>query len=78
MQKINKNYRNTVSKDGGITAHIPPLTAERVRKYCRQQDIAVGEFIEMCVNSELDVIERDALNSMPKEMLIELLLAKKN
>ena len=77
MRKIN-SYRDTSSKDGSLTAHISFEVAERIRIYCSQQNIATGKFIEDCLKAQLDILEREAYNSMPKEMLIELLLAKKN
>lgn len=76
MRKTN-NYRDTSSKDGSLTAHISLETAERVRVYYYRQNIATGKFIEDCLNAQLDILEREAYNSMPKEMLIELLLTKK-
>ena len=76
--KKRESYRDTVSKNGSLTAHISAETAERVRVYCSRQNIATGKFIETCIKKELDILEREAYNSMPKEMLIELLLAKKN
>ena len=72
-----ENYRDTSSKDGSLTAHISAETAERVRVYCARQNVSTGKFIEDCIKAQLDILEREALNSMPKEMLIELLLAKK-
>lgn len=76
--KKNENYRKTLSKDGRLTAHISALTAERMRTYCSRQNIAIGKFTEDCVNAQLDILEREAYSSMPKEMLVELLLTKKN
>ena len=76
--KKRESYRDTISKDGGLTAHISARTAERMRNYCSRQNVAVGRFAEDCINARLDVLEREAYNSMPKEMLVELLLAKKN
>lgn len=76
--KRRETYRDTVSKDGGLTAHISAKTAERMRIYCQQQNIAVGKFSEDCIKAQLDVLEREAYNNMPREMLIELLCAKKN
>lgn len=73
-----ETYRDTVSKNGGLTAHISAATAERMRSYCQKQNIAVGKFSEDCINAQLDILEREAYSSMPKEMLIELLCAKKN
>ena len=76
MRKSN-GYRDTTSKNGSLTAHISAELSDRVRIYCSRQNIATGKFIEDCVSARLDVLEREALSSMPKEMLIELLLAKK-
>jgi len=72
-----ETYRDTVSKDGTLTAHISAEIAKKIKKYCSSQNISATKFIEDCINKELDVLEREAYNSMPKEMLIELLLAKK-
>ena len=76
--KKRDGYRNTLSVDGRLTAHISADTAERIRNYCSRQNIAMGKFAEDCIIAQLDILEREALNSMPKEMLIELLLSKKN
>ena len=79
-QKMKKreSYRNILSKDGKISAHISAETSERIRNYCIQRDIAVTRFVEDCINAQLDILEREALNNLSKEMLIELLIAKKN
>ena len=76
--KKSQTYRDTVSKDGTLTAHLSAVTAGRVRNYCSRQNLAIGKFTEDCVIAQLDILEREALNSMPKEMLVELLMAKKN
>lgn len=34
-------------------------------------------FVEDCVSKQMDILERDELNDMPKEMLIELLMSRK-
>ena len=77
MKKI-YTYRDTISKDGTLTAHISAAVAAKVKNYCSNQNIASGKFIEDCVTKQLDILEREAYNSMSKEMLVELLLAKKN
>ena len=72
------SYRNTVSKDGRLTIHLLPKTAERVREYCRSHDQSVMKFIEDVVNDQLDMLIRDELASLSKEMLVELILAGKD
>lgn len=76
--KKQESYRNISSKDGKISAHISAPTSDRLRTYCKQRNIAVTRLVEDCINAQLDVLEREAYNDMPKEMLIELLLSKKN
>lgn len=77
MRKTN-NYRDTSSKDGSLTPHLYSPVSDRIRAYCEKHDVPVGKFVADCMTAQLDALEREELNSMPKEMLIELLLAKKN
>lgn len=70
-------YRNTPSKDGSFSPRLSPKTTRRLIRYCESQNFNKMKFVEDCVNERLDVLERETLNSMPKEMLIELLMAKK-
>ena len=74
----NNSYRDTVSKDGSLTPHLYSPVSDRIRAYCEKHDDPVGKFVADCMTAQLDVLEREELNSMPKEMLIELLMAKKN
>ena len=72
------NYRESASSDGSLTPHLFNPIAERVRNYCKQQNISVSKFVEECISAHLDTLEREALNNMTKEMLIELLMTKNN
>ena len=77
MSKRTRNeegYRNTQTEDGCFSPHISRRTSQRIVKYCQQQNINKTKFVEDCVNERLDVLEREALNAMSKEMLIEMLL----
>lgn len=77
MKKI-ETYRDTISKDGSLTPHLYNPVANRIRKYCESNNISISKFVTDCMNNQLDILEREAYNNMPKEMLIELLCAKKN
>lgn len=76
--KKRDTYRDTTSRDGSLTPHLYDPIATRIRIYCEQQNISVSKFVGNCLEEKLDILEREAYTSMPKEMLIELLLAKKN
>ena len=71
------NYRNTPTKDGCFSPKLSRRVSRRIIRYCEQQDINKTKFVESCVAERLDTLEREALNGMPKEMLIEMLLADK-
>ena len=75
--KKNNGFRKTSSKDGSLTPHLYDPIATHIRNYCEQQNISVSKFVEDCIKKQMDVLEKEAYNNMPKEMLIELLLAKK-
>lgn len=70
-------YRNTPSKDGSFSPRLSPKTTRRLIRYCESQNFNKTKFVEDCVNERLDDLERETLNSMPKEMLVELLMSKK-
>ena len=71
------NYRNTPTKDGCFSPKLSRKVSRRIIRYCEQQDLNKTKFVECCVAERLDTLEREALNSMPKEMLIEMLLTEK-
>ena len=70
-------YRNTLSRDGSFSPRLSQMTTRRLMRYCESQNFNKTKFVEDCVNERLDVLERETLNSMPKEMLVELLMSKK-
>lgn len=69
-------FRKTMSKDGCFSPRISPKTTRRLIRYCESQNFSKSKFVEDCINERLDVLERETLSSMPKEMLIEMLLQK--
>lgn len=71
-------YRNTPTKDGCFSPKLSRKVTKRIIRYCEQQDINKTKFVENCVAERLDTLEREALISMPKEMLIEMILSDKS
>lgn len=67
-------YRNTSSKDNGLTAHIGQKTASRLSRYCKIQNINRTKFIEECVNTVLDTKEQEILLSLSKEELVNIII----
>lgn len=76
--KRKETYRNVTSQDGSLTIHLMNPLANRVRGICQQRNISVMKFVEDCMNIQLDRVERESLESLTKEMLIELYLTEKN
>ena len=77
MAKNNDSYRNITSKDGSLTPHLYDPIAQRIRDYCKQQDISISQFVENCVSEKLDVLEKEAVINIPHEMLVEMYLVEK-
>lgn len=71
-----EGYRNTPTQDGRFSPHISRKTSRRIVRYCEQQNINKTKFVEDCVNDRLDILERELLAGLSKEMLIEMLLCK--
>ena len=68
--------RNTKpSRDGGFSPKIGRLTAERVAKYCRLNNINKTRFVEDCVNKQLDILEDEYYHSLSNEELIAIIKA---
>ena len=69
-------YRHTRTKDGGFSPKLSQPVVKRLIRYCEQQNLNKTKFVEKCVTERLEVLEKEALNNMPKEMLIEMLLCQ--
>lgn len=69
-------YRYTHTKDGGFSPKLSQPVVKRLIRYCEQQNLNKTKFVEKCVTERLEVLEKEALNNMTKEMLIEMLLCQ--
>ena len=71
------SYIDTSSKDGGFTGHISPLTAQRMRAFCKATNINCTQFIEESVKEKLDRVEEEMYHNLSKEdLIVELLRLK--
>ena len=70
-------YKKTPSKDGSFNPSLCRKVAQRLTRYCEKHGLNKTRFVEDCVSKQMDILERDELNDMPKEMLIELLMSRK-
>ena len=73
-ERNEKGYRGTNSRNGEFSPRISTATAERVKRYCSIMNINKTKFVEQCVISQLDVLEKDYLNNLSKDELIAMLL----
>ena len=69
-------YRDTNSKDGGISPKFGKVTADRVIRYCKATNQNKTRFMEKCVNERLDVLEMELYENMTREELIAMIMAK--
>lgn len=65
-------YRNVTSRSGQFSPHINEHTSSRLSRYCKKMNINKTKFVEQCINEKLDVLEREMLEDLNKEELIEL------
>lgn len=69
------NYRNNaLSKTGTFSPRISVATTNRIIRYCKETNQNKTRFVEKCVNERLDDLEKEMLNEMSKEQLIEMLM----
>lgn len=72
--RIETGYREVETKDGGFSPHLGRKTSTRLIRYCKANNKSKTRFVEYCVNTILDSLEREMYESMSKEELIELLM----
>ena len=77
MGRNETNFRDVTSKNGDFSPHIGKHTAERLTKFCKRTNRNRTRFVEQCINDRLEVLERELLNDMSKDELIELLLSSR-
>ena len=71
-------YRATTQKRGGFAPHLPDDVTKRIVRYCKATNQNKTRFVTDCVNSQLDILEKQAFSSYTKEELIEILLAERS
>lgn len=79
MRERNENgYRHSKSKNSEFTPHLSAGTSERLKRYCSIKNINKTKFVEQCVISQLDVLEKKCLEMLSKDELIALVLKEQN
>lgn len=51
--------------------------SERLPEFCKRTNRNRTRLVEQCINDRLDILERELLNDMSKDELIELLLSSR-
>lgn len=72
--RVETGFRNTISKDGKSSPHIGKEVTRRAKEYCERMNTNYSKFVENCINAWLDVHEREALESMDKRELVDIIL----
>ena len=76
--RVEDGYRDSNSKDGGISITIPAPLADRVKEYCKRHNSNKTRFIASCVEEQLNILELQELQelyaSYSKEELIALIM----
>lgn len=70
------NYRETKSENKCFTPRLSVETSERLISYCREMNFNKTKFVERCINSSLDDLEKEMYNRLSKEELVALLMKK--
>ena len=71
--RIENGYRETKNRDGEIHTVIKKVLAERVILHCKRHNLSKTQFINECVEMRMDNIEREMMEQMTKEELIEMI-----
>lgn len=66
---------NGNSKDGRVSLHISKKTTDRINRYTQATNQNRTKFVEYCVNTVLDRLERELYSKMTKEELIDILMS---
>ncbi len=72
--RIETNYRAVKSEDGTFSPHISRKTNERITRYCKTHNRNKTKFVEYCINTILDSLEKEMYESMSKGERVELLM----
>ena len=71
------SYRATNSMDGRFSPNISERTTERIVRYCQRNNLNKTRFVEECVNYRLDELEREMLEELSKEQLIDIIISNR-
>ena len=71
------SYRDSSSKDGGFSIHLGASTTQRMKAYCKRENINCSQFIDECINNELDRREEELYRKLSREDLISVILELK-
>lgn len=76
--RIETGYRHIKSEDGSYSPHISKKTNARIDRYCRVLNINKKNFVEDCCNQRLDDLEKEMLQALQKDELIDMLVEYMN
>ena len=69
--------RITRAKDGGFAPHLSSEVAERLTAHCIKTGQNRTRFVEWCVMTALDGLEREEYLQMSKDALVDMILGRR-
>ena len=70
-------FRNVESQNGEFSCKIDKKTTGRITRYCKLNNLNRTKFVIEILNERLDQLERDQLQGMSKDELINLIMEGK-
>lgn len=70
-------FRNVESQTGEFSCKIDKKTTARITRYCRLNNLNRTKFVIQILNERLDQLERDQLQGMSKDELINMIMEGK-
>lgn len=78
MMERRSTYKNRTNNCGFLSAKISdPDVIDGIKNYCQMTKTSVSVFVEGCCKKYLEEEQKELLNSLSKEELINLILKKK-
>ena len=72
-ERVENGYRKVTSNDGSFSPHIRKEVNEVLSRYCRITNQNKTRVVEMCIVKQINSMEKDFLESMTKEQLIDFI-----
>lgn len=66
------NYVDKDSKTGELTVHVEPVTADRIKRYCRIHNMNCKRFVNELLDERMRDLEQTQYDDLTREELVAL------